>query len=414
MLTSRRSVSLLSIMVAFVLLLVFYRATQEAWRTIPQITDMEKAAEAELHHSNERVGEDIKFYNPESSFKPGTPEPPGYNYTRALIVPCLVEDDIDWIDRELPDIQAFIYVADNASAPLHPPKNKGHEGMTYLTYIIDHYNSLPDINVFMHAHRWAWHNADLLNNDAAQMVRRLSSARVIREGYMNMRCQWDPGCPDHIYPLQRTDDWTKKEQQEIGRRWAELFPLDPIPAVLGAPCCAQFALSRERIRAVPLRRYVFYRDWLLRTPLTDYFSGRVFEYVWQYIFTGNAVACPAQNACYCDGFGVCFGGEAEYATWFELRNTLDTHQHALREWHRKERDVERAKQDGRLDEAALLEIPELGMDDWLLQQIEALRRELQTRKAAAIERGKDPEARKLDLGGEGVKMKDCGDCETHD
>ena len=38
--------------------------------------------------------------------------------------------------------------------------NKGNEAMAYLTYIIDHYEALPGIMLFVHAHRdgfKAWH-----------------------------------------------------------------------------------------------------------------------------------------------------------------------------------------------------------------------------------------------------------------
>lgn len=63
-------------------------------------------------------------------------------------------------------------------------RNKGHEVMAYLSYIIDHYNNLSDVNIFLHSHRYAWHNNDLLGGDAVQMVKRLSAERVQREGFM--------------------------------------------------------------------------------------------------------------------------------------------------------------------------------------------------------------------------------------
>lgn len=63
-------------------------------------------------------------------------------------------------------------------------RNKGHEVMVYLSYIIDHYENLSDVNVFLHSHRFTWHNNELLGNDAAEMVRRLSAERVQREGFV--------------------------------------------------------------------------------------------------------------------------------------------------------------------------------------------------------------------------------------
>ena len=60
---------------------------------------------------------------------------------------------MEWLEKEIPDQPTAIYVVDDPYAPLHPPKNKGHEVMVYLTYIIDHYDELADVTMFMHAHQ---------------------------------------------------------------------------------------------------------------------------------------------------------------------------------------------------------------------------------------------------------------------
>lgn len=193
--------------------------------------------------------------------------------------------------------------------------------MIYLTYIIENYERLPDISIFIHSDRWAWHNNELMENDLAGMIRYLNPAKVIRDGYMNLRCHWDPGCPNWLYLVDEAlqDNIQKQEERAIAEHWHELFPMDQMPDILSQPCCAQFALSRERMLAIPKQRYMFLKSWILRTPLDDYRSGRVFEYLWQFIFTGNAEVCPAMNACYCDGYGLCFGGAKEFDAWFELR-----------------------------------------------------------------------------------------------
>lgn len=45
---------------------------------------------------------------------------------------------------------------DEAEAVLHVPENKGQESMAYLTYLIDHYKSLPLTVAFLHSHRDRW------------------------------------------------------------------------------------------------------------------------------------------------------------------------------------------------------------------------------------------------------------------
>ena len=334
------------------------------------------------------------------SFRPGTLKPPGSNYTRTLVMPRMSDENVDWVDEELPQIGKAIYVADDPSAPLHPPKNKGHEVMIYLTYIIDHYDDLPDVAIFMHAHRWSWHNNDLQYNDAAEMIKMLSSERVQRLGYMNMRCHWNPGCPEWMHPGVVEDDVNKLEEKKMAQCWSELFPHEPIPRVLAVPCCAQFALSRDRIREIPLSTFKFYRNWLLKTELSDYISGRIWEYLWHFVFTGQSSVCPTQHTCYCDGYGICFEGEADFDKWFEIRYNRDQLLGQLAEWRDKAMAIEHAKNGGRLDEAAELEVPELGKDTQLEEQVAELNQELIRRRDAAVERGRDPRVRALESGRE--------------
>jgi hypothetical protein len=46
------------------------------------------------------------------------------------------------------------------------------------------------------------------------------------------------------------------------------------------------------------------------------------EYSWQFLFAGVAELCPAMNVCYCDGYGVCFGGAQEMEDWSTLRTSI--------------------------------------------------------------------------------------------
>lgn len=219
--------------------------------------------------------------------------------------------------------------------------------MIYLTYIIDHYYNLPDIIIFMHAHRWTHHNIELLGHDSAEMVRRLNSDYVAYEGYVNMRCQWYPGCPEWLHPRDTREILAKQEQVVLAKSLYELFPSEPLPEVLGQACCAQFALSKERVLSIPLSRFIFYRDWVLRTPLSDYVSGRIWEYLWQLLFTRNSVHCPSEETCHCQGFGICSGGNTgnkEYKERYYAKGSNDTELEDLRKRH--PRDKSPSAEDG--------------------------------------------------------------------
>ena len=324
-----------------------------------------------------------------SLFHLGSPKCEPSNCSRVVVIPRMKEEDIAWITEELPGTSVSIYVADDPSASLHPPRNKGHEVMVYLTYVIDNYDKLPDIVLFMHAHRWTHHNNEFLGHDAVEMIQRLNDAHVIREGYMNMRCHWNPGCPEWLHPVSTQELLGKQEETVLSKCWGELFPLEPMPTFLAQPCCAQFALSKERLLAIPQSRFIFYRDWILRTSLSDYISGRIWEYIWQYIFTGERAHCPAEHSCYCDAFGLCFGGEAQYKDFVLLHDAKKEFETELKEWQDKERIFEEATRNN-----VTLGLPsDRGRHAFLREQIEALSEEMNVRKQDAVARGNNPQYR---------------------
>lgn len=267
---------------------------------------------------------------PVSELSPGVPKPKGAVYSKTVVVARLESENVSWLEEANLDINRAIYVVDNPS--LSPdfqiPQNKGHEAMVYLSYVIDHYDNLSDISIFVHAHQTTWHNNDLLNSDMIKTISHLSDAHVTRSGYFNLRCHHEPGCPDWLH-LDRPDDeldtHRKMEERAFSLGvWKELHPGVPPPKAISQPCCAQFAVSRDRIRSIPKSEYVRYRDWILNTKLEDKFSGRVMEYSWQYLFAGVPELCPEMHMCYCDGYGICFGGATQFQKWFDMRTEMRT------------------------------------------------------------------------------------------
>lgn len=394
MYTSKRVVQIFAT-TALIIFLAFLHNREDNIRTGRVILDSTANVSAENSDHSQRL---IKSLAPPEPivFQPEVPKPNGTVYSRAIILPCLKEDEVAWIKEEISNVELAVYVANDSTAPLHPPKNKGHEVMVYLTYIIDNYAHLPDIAIFMHAHRWTHHNNDLLDNDAVQMISKLSNSHVIREGYFNMRCQWDPGCPEWLSPTNLQASLGKQEEAVLSRCWRELFPLDPLPGFLGQACCAQFALSKERILSIPLSRFIFYRNWILMTPLSDYISGRIWEYSWQYIFTGRHGNCPAEHKCHCDGFGICFGGEAQYQAFLQLRSQMKALEVELDVLKAEEESSRKAVQQGTLNSSASILFPV--RYSHLDGQIQAMKKELRSRSMDALERGQDSRKRAEECG----------------
>ncbi|KAJ9629859.1 hypothetical protein H2203_002241 [Taxawa tesnikishii (nom. ined.)] len=256
-----------------------------------------------------------------SKFRTSQPE---RNYTQSLVVASTTHEDTSWTKELTTNLTTYIYLADDETAPLHPPQNKGHETMIYLTYIIDHYHNLSDITIFTHSSDDSWHNNDLQSFSL--------------HGYFNLRCHHESGCPDHIKPY-ATEHSDKDEERHFLTQWPLLHGEGAeVPETLATACCAQFAASREAILRVPLSRWEHYRQWFIDTPLEDSISGRIWEFTWQWVLTSQAVVCPSVQACYCGGYGLCFESEAEIMSWLTMKSVADMAKETVRDFEDRERD----------------------------------------------------------------------------
>lgn len=156
--TKKKVVPFLAFAATVSILLFFFSgdAVHRTWEGLPQHIGLgEHIGNSHAHDASGANQQEPEYanWNPRPDFKAGSALPAGHNYTSTLVIARTKEEEMEWLQRELPDQQTAIYVVDDPSAPLHPPKNKGHEVMVYLTYIIDHYDELADVTLFMHAHQ---------------------------------------------------------------------------------------------------------------------------------------------------------------------------------------------------------------------------------------------------------------------
>jgi len=322
--------------------------------------------------------------------------------SRKIIIAKMQEEDTNWVQDELEDLleadgqlSTAIYTVDDPTAELRPPINKGHEAMVYLTYLIDFYDKLPDISVFLHSHSGTWHNNNLLNLSSSAMVRYMNTQRVLRDGYVNLRCHWEPGCPDWLHPGVKELDVNKQEEVLLLAAWKELFPWEPVPDTLAQPCCSQFAVSAQAIRKNPRQRYVDIRDWLIKTDIDDHDSGRIFEYCWQVLFNGSPSYCPNPRICYCDGYGVCFDTHKSFDDYFQVERLHGALQDELDAWREQLEKFKAQQKSGWTPEEELASEPEIGRDWYLEQRLEETDKEMTRRKTEALALGQDPHQRAM-------------------
>nr|POE46732.1 hypothetical protein CFP56_70964 [Quercus suber] len=206
---------------------------------------------------------------------------------------------------------AFVYSNDVDPEPgrLVPKAKQGRETAAYLSYIVEYYDVLPKYSIFLHANEDQWHN-DLFGSSQRNFLPALRFAAVDALGYVNLRCTLDPGCPTSVNPWEPTEeDIEKKDIRAVFPEvYMEILGVGKadVPKHIGNVCCAQFAVTRDRIRKRPRRDYERMLAWADKTTQTDNFGvGWVFEKLWHIIFGMDVIYCPDFNQCRCDVYGWC-------------------------------------------------------------------------------------------------------------
>ena len=187
--------------------------------------------------------------------------------------------------------------------------------------------------LFIHPQRFQWHNEDPMY-DGVRMLSRLRLEEVARQGFVNLRCTWEIGCPGEVTPDPRGthggglagasegDDEPSSHEGDApaggrdvnkavrDRTYTDAFraalPGEPLPPVVGAPCCSQFALTAAAARRRPAADYERMRRWLqAESGFMPAVSGRAFEYLWHVVMGKPAVNCADAGDCFCRLYGLC-------------------------------------------------------------------------------------------------------------
>ena len=149
---------------------------------------------------------------------------------------------------------APIYQRRHPDAPNFVP-NHGYEGGVYLKFVVDHYDNLPDVAIFLQA------DADVLE-DLPSRLKKVVERQATRGDvtYLPLNAGNDFN-PNQVYFHKRDpyQEWWQETSLRgietcwrnvaswFGTEWGE----NEAPAVSGY-CCNYFAASRENIRKTPL------------------------------------------------------------------------------------------------------------------------------------------------------------------
>lgn len=138
-----------------------------------------------------------------------------------------------------------------------------------------------------------WHN-DVLGPFTINTLQHLRLDTVRKQGYVNLRCTHVPGCPIGLNPLSpsQEDIASGDIRAKFADVYMELFevPRSAVPEHIGNVCCAQFAVTKERVLQRPKEDYERMLNWAIHGKETDSFGvGWVFEKIWHIIFQMDSI-----------------------------------------------------------------------------------------------------------------------------
>eukprot|EP00937_MAST-01D_sp_MAST-1D-sp2_P006766 g6766.t1 len=180
------------------------------------------------------------------------------------------------------------------------PNSAGRECDAYLRYILDEWDRLPDVMVFVHGHgphgpgmaqprTLAKHVAALAAGGAWATAGFLPLMQSLEPGYGGcfLRCQ---GAPDEQFV--KLCPRRKAQMLRVGFGAAEAEELSPRCVLMH--CCAEFAVTRARVRARPRAYY----EKLLRLVYSEEADGcrewcHSLEHLWHVVFGRPALNDPA-------------------------------------------------------------------------------------------------------------------------
>lgn len=225
---------------------------------------------------------------------------------KTIIMGKVSSENTEWVGQEMADWEHAIYVVDlpedvDSPTGLRTKINKANEATPYLTYIIENYANLPDIAVFLHAHRKSWHN-DGPMWDSVSMLRGLHLSVVEERGFVNLRCMGSPGCPNEIQLNRFPVNENLTAEIAFPYVYGEYFNMtveevrQQVP-IVATPCCAQFAVSRAQILQRPKSDYERLLKLIEDSDIESHVLGTVLEYMWHILFGKDPVHCEQEQAC---------------------------------------------------------------------------------------------------------------------
>jgi len=190
----------------------------------------------------------------------------------AHVVIAHYKENLNWIKK----LRYPHTVISKHGIPPEVPPNRGLEASSYLCWINDNYDRLPEHTIFLHGHETAWHCRESMASVVNNLVFRLPYENLNDFGPGNM----PPPTEEHA---------GKPVYLSSFERMSEIMGESIDASRVVFCCCSQFYVHRNSIRRHSKQVYSELIEWLMTTDIPSYFTGRAFEATWHLIFTGNHI-----------------------------------------------------------------------------------------------------------------------------
>jgi hypothetical protein len=173
--------------------------------------------------------------------------------------------------------------------------NVGNEASSYLKYIIDHYENLPEIMIFIHDENESRHH----DGELTELLPKLVQKYIYEEE--NKYYEFNN------ISFTTLDNIRLNIAERVTHFWRDNFqkPLgfgsinETLP--MSRKCCAQFLVTKERVLCRSKEYYKNYYDWIINKATTEgkkhtmnpfnFFSGNAIgvycEWTWYGLFNGE-------------------------------------------------------------------------------------------------------------------------------
>jgi hypothetical protein len=197
--------------------------------------------------------------------------------TDIIIVSSHYGEDLGWLtELEIPVIVCGKNGEKDSliqSNPTCKTPNAGFEASSYLKFIYENYDNLPQHIAFIHGHETAWHQR-------RNIIEEIRGEVWKSKGYygLNNYLYDDHNMGHHLMPY-------------VHAMWPiyfEPYLAIPAPEYVCHDCCAQFIVSRERILTISREAYKSWYDLSINEENEFGMKTKdiaiVFEWIWHVIF----------------------------------------------------------------------------------------------------------------------------------